>query len=143
MVCIAREESPAAIGFSVQVGFRPPLLQSTSGRVYFGFQDRARQKLLLRRIGTQDPDPAELQAFVRRARTVARQGYTQEPSLLTAGIEDLSAPIFGSDSAHAIACLTIPFISHLLFPMTTKQALPLLLDATRQISHRLQGGRRG
>src|SRR5262245_43559201 len=37
MVCIAREESPAALGFSVQVGFRPPLLQSTSGRVYFAF----------------------------------------------------------------------------------------------------------
>src|SRR5262245_52147828 len=58
MVCIAREESPAAIGFAVQVGFRPAMTQSTSGRVYYAFQDPERRELLLSRIRRGRPAPA-------------------------------------------------------------------------------------
>lgn len=142
MVCIAREESPAAIGFAVQVGFRPGLLQSTSGRVYFAFQDAARQELLLRRIKQARHDAAAVQAFVEAAKSIRERGYTQESSLLTAGIEDISAPVYGVDPGLAVASLTIPFVSHRLFSTTIQDALTLLLEAAHQVSERLRNGAR-
>jgi DNA-binding IclR family transcriptional regulator len=136
MVCVAREESPAAIGFAVQVGFRPALLQSTSGRVYFAFQDEKRQTLMSKRLGA--VAARELRAGATRIR---RQGYAAEPSRLTTGIEDLSAPIFTAQGDPA-ACLTIPFVSHRLFPVKRRQAVAMLLDAAREITDSLRTGGR-
>lgn len=140
MVCIAREESPAAIGFAVQVGFRPPVLQSTSGRVFFAFQDEARQALMMKSLRSSTRDAKLLREFNAGASLAIRKGYALEPSRLTSGIEDLSAPVFAPNSGHAVACLTIPFVSHRLFPVTRSQAIPLLLDAAQRISRNLQSG---
>ncbi len=141
MVCVAREESPAAIGFSVQVGFRPPMLQSTSGRVYFAFQDESRQDLLLKRLARGRRNSPALRDFREGAARVRRRGHAVEPSRLTDGIEDLSAPIFASDQ-RAIACLNIPFVSHRLFPVTREQAVSFLLKAAQRISKSLEAGGR-
>jgi DNA-binding IclR family transcriptional regulator len=140
MVCVAREESPAAIGFAVQVGFRPPMLQSTSGRVYFAFQDASRQELLVARMRAGNHGAAPLREFRAGVATIVRRGYAAEPSRLTSGIEDLSAPVFGSQPGQAVACLTIPFVSHRLFPVTLREAIPLLLGAARRISNSLKIG---
>jgi DNA-binding IclR family transcriptional regulator len=140
MVCVAREESPAAIGFAVQVGFRPPMVQSTSGRVYFAFQDEARRELLMTRILRAKPDPADLRTFREGVATIVAKGYAAEPSRLTTGIQDLSAPVFGAEPNLAVACLTVPFVSHRLFPLGQAETVPLLLDAAKAISANLQRG---
>jgi DNA-binding IclR family transcriptional regulator len=140
MVCIARQESPAAVGFAVQVGFRPTLFDSTSGRVYFAFQSRTRQALLLRRLRNLRASPAAIKEFVDEANGITGRGYALEPSRLTDGIQDISAPIFGVDPAEAIACLTIPFVSHRLFATTLDQAIGHLLAFSRQISLHLRSG---
>lgn len=141
MVCVAREESPAAIGFAVQVGFRPPLLQSTSGRVYFAFLNESRQGLLAKRLQAGRAGAAALRELHASAARIRRQGHAVEPSRLTTGIEDLSAPVFAPDGEPA-ACLTIPFVSHRLFPVTRRQALRFLLEAARQITAGLRTGGR-
>src|SRR5262245_5317901 len=115
MVCIAREEGPAAIGFAVQVGFRPPMLQSTSGRVYFAFQETARQQLLATRL-RRGAGGDRVREFLSNAAAIARRGYAVEPSRLTTGIQDLSAPVLDPQTGQAVACLTVPFVSHRLFP---------------------------
>jgi DNA-binding IclR family transcriptional regulator len=140
MVCVAREESPAAIGFAVQVGFRPAMLQSTSGRVYFAFQDEARRELLLHRMRRGGPGSAVLRELAAGVRAIVRRGYATEPSRLTTGIQDLSAPVFGPQPGQAVACLTIPFVSHRLFRCSLAQAVALLLDAARRISATLRAG---
>ncbi len=140
MVCLAREESPAAIGFSVQVGFRPPMLQSTSGRVYFAFQDEARQELIMSRMRRGKHDAATLRAFGAGASALVRRGYAVEPSRLTTGIRDLSVPIFGAQPGRAVACLTIPFVSHRLFPLGIKETAALLLEAAGRICANLRAG---
>ncbi len=141
MVCVAREESPAAIGFAVQVGFRPTLLQSTSGRVYFAFLGEPRQERLLGRLRAGRHGAAALRELRASAARIRRQGYAAEPSHLTTGIEDLSAPVFAPDGEPA-ACLTIPFVSHRLFPVTRRQALRLLLEAAEHITGGLRTGSR-
>lgn len=75
MVCVAHQESPAAIGFAVQVGFRPSMVQSPSGRVYFAFQDAARQQLLLSRRRSRNRDSAALRRLRTSAARIARQGH--------------------------------------------------------------------
>jgi DNA-binding IclR family transcriptional regulator len=140
MVCIARQESPAAIGFSVQVGFRPPLLQSTSGRVFFSFQDHARQELLLRRLNSGKAGGTARRGMLSGARQIVARGYYSEPSRLTSGIVDLCAPLFDTPGGSAVACLTIPFISHRLFPISQREAVASLLDAAQRISKTLQTG---
>lgn len=143
MVCVAREESPAAIGFSVQVGFRPPILESTSGRVYFAFQDPARQELLIARLRAAGHAGAQLRQMRAGSTTIARKGYVVEASRLTTGIHDLSAPVFGSGAGgrnRAVACLNIPYVSHRGLAVSREDALPLLLQAARRVSRALQTG---
>jgi DNA-binding IclR family transcriptional regulator len=144
MVCVAREESPAAIGFSVQVGFRPPILNSTSGRVYFAFQDAPRQELLSSRLHASGHAGPELRQLRAGAAAILRKGYATEPSRLTTGIHDLSAPVFGPANGRrgpAVACLSIPFVTHREFSVSLKDALPLLLRAAERISASLQSGK--
>ena len=141
MVCVAREESPAAIGFSVQVGFRPPILQSTSGRVYLAFQDAARQELLIKRLRAGGHRGGELRQLRAAITTIARRGHAVESSRLTTGIQDLSAPVFGAPaggSTRAIACLNIPDVSHRGLAVSLKDALPMLLEAAQSVSRALQ-----
>jgi DNA-binding IclR family transcriptional regulator len=46
IVVVARIESPGVMGFSVRVGYRRPLNESTSGRVLYAFQGEGGRKSL-------------------------------------------------------------------------------------------------
>jgi DNA-binding IclR family transcriptional regulator len=140
MTCIARQESPAAVGFAVQVGFRAPMLQSSSGPLYFGFQQRAWRALLLRRLRNTSADRAEIRHFAADANAARERGYMVEPSRLTDGIHDISAPILGLVPGEAVACLTVPFVSHRRFEITLEEAVPMVLRAGAEITRRLRLG---
>jgi DNA-binding IclR family transcriptional regulator len=92
MVVINRVEAVGDVGFSVRVGFRRPLIGSTSGLVLFAFQpETVRHEWKLRLspiVGQRAWDEFEAQA--RKAR---RDGFVRMPSDRTKGITDLSAPI--------------------------------------------------
>lgn len=137
IIVIARAESPGAVSFSVKLGYRVPVVDSTSGRVVFAFQSEERQKRWLERLRAHNKRMA-VKAFKADIAKIAKQGYALEPSRYTDGIQDIGAPILGP-TGEAVASLTMPFVTHRRFNIALDKVIPMVLDAAREISARLTG----
>lgn len=107
MVVIARIEAPGNQGFSVRVGYRRPLLDSTSGLVLFAFQSESTREEWRARLSSAASHKA-WKAFEEKAATARAQKYVKADSDVTRHIVDLSAPIMSADSV--AAALTCPYI---------------------------------
>lgn len=137
MVVLARMESPDQPGFSVRIGYRRPLHQSTSGAAIFAFQPpeiRAEWAQLL----TPRPDPAEWDAFEALCEGIRTAGYADMPSLYTAGVFDLAAPIMRGDGAAAV--LSIPYVQPLDMRPHKRDVVAALRDTARMIAAELVPG---
>lgn len=124
MVVVARIESPGNQGFSVRVGYRRPLIDSTSGLVLYAFQpDEIRAEWRARLA------PAVSQkawkSFDERAALARTQKYVKADSDVTRHIVDLSAPVMGAEGV--VAALTCPYIE-------TPMAIPVK-DTIAAIRH--------
>jgi DNA-binding IclR family transcriptional regulator len=137
IVIVARAESSGPISFSVSLGYRVPLLESTSGRVIFGFQTPEKQNAWVKRLQA-DIDGPSLRKFVAESKAVAKRGYAIEPSRLTDGIHDIGAPIRGAQSDDAVASLTVPYVSHRHSTTTLDDLVPQVVEAAKEISRRMR-----
>lgn len=140
IVVVARVESPASVGFSVRVGYRVPLLDSTSGRVLCAFQPRRRQAKLLREITKGAPSKAAVSRFLDQLPEIAQQGFVFEPSRTAEGIHDVAAPIFSGEDLGAVACLSVPVLTHRYLQVPIDEILQLARKAARDVSDRMQRG---
>ncbi|MEJ0058321.1 MAG: IclR family transcriptional regulator [Terricaulis sp.] len=140
LVIVARVESPAALGFSVRVGYRVPILDSTSGRVIFGSQPAKRQTEWLKTLKASASDKQKLEAFSAEANAVAARGYAVEPSRLADGIRDIGAPVFDGESLGAVASLTVPFVAHRYLTASLEEVITHTVDAAKEITRRLEHG---
>lgn len=135
IVVIARIETPGDEGFSVRVGYQRLLVRSTSGVVLYAFQrepQRARWQPQLEA----STDTNEWKAFETKAEKARAQGYFRQKSHYIDGIVDLSCPIISDIGT--VAALTMPFIP-VAKGVTEEQALSILIDQARAISHSLGG----
>jgi DNA-binding IclR family transcriptional regulator len=124
MVVVARIESPGNQGFSVRVGYRRPLIDSTSGLVLYAFQpDEVRAEWRARLAPT--VSPKAWKGFDERATVARTQKYVKADSDVTRHIVDLSAPVMGPEGV--AAALTCPYIE-------TPKALPVK-DTIAAIRH--------
>lgn len=107
MVVVARIESPGNQGFSVRVGYRRPLIDSTSGLVLYAFQpDEVRAEWRSRLAPT--VSQKAWKSFDERAALTRTQKYVKADSDVTRHIVDLSAPVMGAEGV--VAALTCPYI---------------------------------
>ncbi|HEY5759942.1 MAG TPA: IclR family transcriptional regulator [Steroidobacter sp.] len=107
MVVVARIESPGNQGFSVRVGYRRPLIDSTSGLVLYAFQpDEVRVEWRARLSPT--VSQKVWKSFEERAALARTQKYVKADSDVTRHIVDLSAPVMVADGV--AAALTCPYI---------------------------------
>lgn len=138
-VVIAQQEAPAYWGISIRVGSHISLFDTGSGHVLLAFRS-PEERLMMIREEEQGGDTRELTPeFVARLDQVRDRGYEMMPSLQTAGVYNLSAPVLGPDG-RAIAALTIPYIG-----LVNSKAVPdisqtinLLLKTAEKLS-RLAG----
>jgi DNA-binding IclR family transcriptional regulator len=115
MVVVARIEAPYNQGFSVRVGYRRPLLGSTSGLVLYAFQPesvRAEWRKQLSRTVMQKA----WKEFEERAAAARSQKFVRADSDVARHVVGLSAPIIGIDEV--AAALTCPFFE-------TPMAIPI------------------
>jgi len=108
MVVVARIEAPGNQGFSVRVGYRRPLVDSTSGLVLYAFQPeevRAEWRARLAPLVSQKA----WKSFEERAGLARTQKYVKADSDVTRHIVDLSAPVMAAEGVVA-AALTCPYI---------------------------------
>src|SRR6202451_1984817 len=118
MVVVARVEAPGYLGFSVRIGYRRSLVESTSGLVLYAFQSdlvRAEWKARL----SESVERREWVNFERRGHAARNAGFVKSDSHAVQGVIDLSAPV--TQSGSVAAALTIPYV---------KTALSLSVEET-------------
>lgn len=115
MVVIARIEAPGSQGYSVRVGYRRTLVESTSGLVLYAFQPESVRAVWKKRLASSVGSRA-WKAFEKKAEQARRQNYVRADSDVTRHIVDLSAPILSRNGV--AAALTCPYIE-------TPSALPV------------------
>lgn len=131
IVVIARVESPGDLGYSVRVGYRRPMIEATSGLLFYGAASPARQAELRLRLSDRHPK-ARLDRYIRAAKVTGDQGYAERESDFVKGVTDLVAPIMGADGI--IATLITPFIEQHPNVCYRAVALDLLRASAREIS---------
>ncbi|MGF7155539.1 IclR family transcriptional regulator [Novosphingobium gossypii] len=120
---IHRQENMGPVGFGIRLGTVVDLATSCSGHVLLAFAVGDRRARVLGAMGIADDAKARLE---RRLDAVRLQGYEMQPSARTAGVTDISFPIFGFDD-HVCAALTIPFL------VTIDGSQKTSLEETREV----------
>ncbi|PNU02235.1 IclR family transcriptional regulator [Novosphingobium guangzhouense] len=103
---IHRQENMGPVGFGIRLGTVVDLVTSCSGHVLLAFAAEDRRARALAGLAMPTDVRARLE---RRLDAVHLQGYEMQPSARTAGVTDISFPVFGFDG-HVCAALTIPFL---------------------------------
>lgn len=133
---VQRQENIGAVGFGMRLGATIDLITSCSGHVLLAFAAAARREAIIATLTGRDA--AIRNQLLQRLEVVRVQGYEMQPSARTAGVTDISYPVFGFDG-HVAAALTIPFLVMIDGSQrTTIQETRLLLrDAAARISNGL------
>jgi DNA-binding IclR family transcriptional regulator len=118
---IHRQENIGPVGFGIRLGTVVDILTSCSGHVLLAFTAAERRATLIAEL-----PQVGLKALDKRLNVVRMQGYEMQPSARTAGVTDISFPVFGFDG-HVSAALTIPFL------VTIDGSQKTDLDRTRQM----------
>ncbi|HVJ00647.1 MAG TPA: IclR family transcriptional regulator [Sphingomonas sp.] len=133
---VQRQENIGPVGFGMRLGASVDLITSCSGHVLLAFAPEERRERLLAVL----PRPASLSIDRLRERleVVRIQGHEMQPSVRTAGVTDMSYPVFGFDNGVA-AALTVPFLVTIDGSQKTdmEETRQLLRVAARRISHGL------
>lgn len=132
---VHRQENVGPAGFAIRLGAVIDLVSSCSGHVLLAFSEEERLDAI---IASLPQPPLKPDALTKRLAAVRRQGYEKQPSARTAGVTDISYPIFGFDGRIA-AALTIPFMVMIDGTQTVdlSGARELLGQAARSISREL------
>lgn len=137
---IQRQENASLQGgFALRVGADVDLVRSSSGHVLLAFVAAHLHELVMKQL----PRPlgwtrAKLEARIAQVR---RRGYEMQPSARTAGVTDISFPVFGFDG-RVVAALTVPYLTLIddSAPTTLDETRDLLQGAARKISGKSGAG---
>ena len=133
MVVVARVEAPGNQGFSVRVGYRRPLVESTSGLVLYAFQPESVRAEWRARLAPAVSQKA-WKAFEERGVAARAQKYVRADSDVTRHIVDLSAPIMAADGV--AAALTCPYIETPV-ALSIKETIAAIRHAADEISNKV------
>jgi DNA-binding IclR family transcriptional regulator len=135
-VVVAQQEAPGYWGISIRVGSHISLYNTGSGHVLLAFRSPEERAMMIREYEQTGEDVSELTPeFLGRLDQIRERGYEMMPSVQTAGVVNLSAPIVGPDGS-AIAALTIPYITIINMPTAPdmSRTLELLVSTCRNLS---------
>ena len=111
VVVIAQADPPGYWGVAIRVGSHVGLFNTGSGHVLLAFASPRDRALMIdeHRLMPHETMPADIEG---RLATVRGQGYEMMRSQQTAGVLNLSVPIFMPDGS-VIAALTCPYLERL------------------------------
>lgn len=109
-VVIAQQEAPGYWGISIRVGSHISLFDTGSGHILLAFRTPEERAMMIAENARDRAAPALKQDLDERLDQIRERGYEMMPSVQTAGVVNLSAPILGPDGK-AFAALTIPYIT--------------------------------
>ncbi|WP_274424705.1 IclR family transcriptional regulator [Chelativorans sp. YIM 93263] len=109
-VVIAQQEAPNYWGISIRVGSHISLFDTGSGHILLAFRSPEEREMMIAENARNRETPKLTQDFYDRLDQIRERGYEMMPSVQTAGVLNLSAPILGPDGK-AFAALTVPYIT--------------------------------
>ncbi len=133
VLVVAQAEAAKGYSISVQVGHRSPVAESSAGVCMVAASAQGHLR---------DPNPHVTNGDVGSAGKISatarpRPELTEIPNPELPGITELSAPIMDAAGAHAVAAITIPFMTAMISD-TQKDAMRSdLLDAAHLIQQRI------
>jgi DNA-binding IclR family transcriptional regulator len=131
---IQRQENASLQGgFAVRAGANVDLSQSCSGHVLLAFAEPHVYEVILKQLPR--PLAFPMSRLVKRLAQVRKRGYEMQSSFRTAGVTDISYPIFSFDG-RMTAALTVPYLTLIdrSAPATVEQTRVLLSKAAARIS---------
>jgi DNA-binding IclR family transcriptional regulator len=136
IVVVARIESPDTLGFSVRVGYRRPINQSTSGAVLYACQSES-VRAAWRRLQAAKDDRRRWAELEHETAAIRAKGLFLARSAYVEAVMDIAAPITIGQNAVAIAALCMPFIGGRSAKSTLTQAARMTKEAAQRISKEL------
>jgi len=134
IVVVGRIESPMDLGFSVRVGYRRRLVDTSSGLMLYGYAPQDVQARWLPQLRA-SADPERIDLFLRKVKATMEQGYVLSASDFVEGVTDLCVPVLGIQGATAV--IIVPFIAIKGQTTTHEQVIEKLRAATRKIADAL------
>ena len=140
VIVIAQFDAPGYWGIAIRVGGKVSLFNTGSGHVLLAFRSAEERALMI----SEQEDMAENVDFLpeleERVTQIRARGYEIMPSLQTAGVYNLSAPILGSDG-NALAALTCPYITPLGRPKAPDitGAIAAIVETAAELSRNIGG----
>jgi DNA-binding IclR family transcriptional regulator len=107
---IAQADAPGYWGFSIRVGARVGLFGTGSGHVLLAFRPHAERQMMIAEHEAGAEEAQQPPDLEERLATIRARGCEMMPSLQSAGVHNLSAPVLGADG-RAIAALTCPWLA--------------------------------
>jgi DNA-binding IclR family transcriptional regulator len=133
MVVVARVESPDLLGFSLRIGYRRPLNQSTSGRVLYAYQSEA-TRTAWRSLQSSKNQERLWAAIAQEADAIRQMGFHLSPSARVDAVTDIAAPVTQGRNSIAIAALVMPYIGGRSARISLTQAATATRKAASSIS---------
>ncbi len=130
---IQRQESSGPAGFAMRMGTSIDLVKSCSGHVLLAFESPERREVAIGLM--EESTRAAAHQLAPQLDLVRERGYEMRASGQTAGVTEMSCPVFGFDN-RVVAALTIPYLVMIdgRKRPDIDQALELLRVAARDIS---------
>jgi DNA-binding IclR family transcriptional regulator len=136
IVVVARIESPDTLGFSVRIGYRRPINQSTSGRVLYAYQTE-NIRAAWRKMQTSKGDRDRWAQLEREISAIRGKGVFLARSAYVDAVTDIAAPITIAPNDLAIGALVMPFIGGRSAKISVTQGANATQDAAQRISKEL------
>src|SRR4051812_31289806 len=136
LVILRQENLAHPGGFAMRLGAVVSLIGTCSGHVLLAYAEAEARDTFYRQIP--HPWPMRKDEIQKRLKRVRRQGYELRPSVVGAGITDISYPIHAREGK-VVAALTVPYLAVPNQPrkMTIEHARGQLEQAARRISQSL------
>jgi DNA-binding IclR family transcriptional regulator len=137
---IAQMDAPGYWGLAIRVGARVDLFNTGSGHVLLAFRSAESRAMMIAEQDGADEEPGSPEDLEDRLAQIRQRGYEVMPSLQTAGVYNLSAPVLAADGS-ALAALTCPYISPLNRPKAPDipETIGMLRDAASALSLKVGG----
>jgi len=137
---IAQMDAPRYWGMAIRVGARVGLFNTGSGHVLLAFRSPQERAAMIAEHDSGDEDETPLDNIEERLSEIRERGYEVMPSLQTAGVYNLSAPVLGADNS-ALAALTCPYITPLNRPNAPDipRTIAMLQETAAALSLRVRG----
>ncbi|ODT64943.1 MAG: hypothetical protein ABS75_33580 [Pelagibacterium sp. SCN 63-23] len=132
LVILGQADSPMPMHYTVKTGSRFPAMETSSGVVIAAFSQPQRQKLLLEEFS--EADRAQ---FIARFDAIRRSGHERRGSDVTAGVINLSRPVFDA-AQHPLAAITVPFLPQRRMRMEADAVLARVVTAADELTAIMQ-----